>query len=273
MVKNFKIFALVGLFAGILFSSCFLELPDILDPVVNPIVNPPNTNQPPATNVVVQPTNQLILWNKLGSVMEVSNSAIGSDGSLLGTPSFPAAQHGNGLYNSSIDTRAVFPETVLDGLREGCVEFWIKADVSRNLLPSGSYYLDSYDSTKNSGIQVLITAGGTQVIGYILQQNNNTITVTDVSNKVNWNAGDKIHIACVFDADGINGTGNTFALYINGTLVNATPGVIQNNQVRSGLVYVNNHRVGRNDLSSKDTIDNLKVWNYAKTDFSDRFTE
>jgi len=79
-----------------------------------------------------------------------------------------------------------------------------------------------------------------------------------------------IHVAAVWDRSGIKGTLETMRLYIDG------------NKVASGTYNDWGTSVGNwidicggndNNIADKFAMDNLKIWNYAKTDFSDRFEE
>jgi hypothetical protein len=88
-----------------------------------------------------------------------------------------------------------------------------------------------------------------------------------------------IHVAGVWDRSGIAGSADTVRLYVNGEVVAAS-------QARDwGTTPCASRRpagqwrcltdvAGCNDTCANTfAVDNLKLWNYAKTDYSDRFTE
>ena len=88
-----------------------------------------------------------------------------------------------------------------------------------------------------------------------------------------------IHIAGVWDRRGIGGSSDTVRLYVDGDLVAASQasdwGITPCASRRpAGQWRCFTDIAGCND-TCEDTfaVDNLKLWNYAKTDYSDRFEE
>jgi len=91
--------------------------------------------------------------------------------------------------------------------------------------------------------------------------------------------GSWIHVAGVWDRRGIEGTADTVRLYVNGEVVAASGATDWGttrcaNRRPDGQWRCLTDVAGCNDTCA-DTfaVDNLKLWNYAKTDFSDRFEE
>lgn len=79
-----------------------------------------------------------------------------------------------------------------------------------------------------------------------------------------------VHVAAVWDRRGIDGTSETVRLYVNGNRVGATTA----NAWGTGFESNNVDIAGGNDLiQDKFALDNMVVYDYAKTDFSDRFNE
>jgi hypothetical protein len=82
--------------------------------------------------------------------------------------------------------------------------------------------------------------------------------------------GNWIHVAGVWDRNGIANTLDTIRLYVNGTLAASTQtggwGTTVGQRADIG---------GGNDqnIAGQFAIDNLKVYDYALTDFSHRFDE
>jgi hypothetical protein len=89
-----------------------------------------------------------------------------------------------------------------------------------------------------------------------------------------------IHVAGVWDRKGIAGTKDTVRLYVNGKVVAAsrardwgtTPCRRRVSARPAGLLH-RRRRLQRRLREHTFEVDNLKVWYYAKTDYSDRFTE
>ena len=88
-----------------------------------------------------------------------------------------------------------------------------------------------------------------------------------------------IHVAGVWDRNGIAGTADTVRLYVNGEVVAASRargwGIIPCASRRpAGQWRCFTDVAGCNDTCANVfAVDNLKLWNYAKTEYSDRFTE
>lgn len=79
-----------------------------------------------------------------------------------------------------------------------------------------------------------------------------------------------VHVAAVWDRAGIDGTGETARLYVDGVKVAA----IATTSWGTGLGANHADIAGGGDLmDDKFALDNLVVYDYAKTDFSDRFNE
>jgi hypothetical protein len=92
--------------------------------------------------------------------------------------------------------------------------------------------------------------------------------------------GQWIHVAGVWDRKGIAGTTDTVRLYVNGKVVAAskatdwgtTPCGRRVAARPGGACFTG--VAGCNDTCANTfAVDNLKAWNYAKTDYSDRFSE
>jgi hypothetical protein len=87
---------------------------------------------------------------------------------------------------------------------------------------------------------------------------------------VSWNAGDWVHIAAVWDKNGFDG-GKTMAIFVDGVEVaSTTAAMVFTAPVKIETLLFGNI-AGNLDRSARGLIDDLKLLNYAKTDFSDRF--
>jgi hypothetical protein len=90
--------------------------------------------------------------------------------------------------------------------------------------------------------------------------------------------GQWIHVAGVWDRNGIAGSGDTIRLYVNGEVVAASQendwGTTTCADRLPGVDRCFLDIAGCNDTCADTfSVDNLKVWDYAKTDFDDRFQE
>ena len=215
----------------------------------------------------------LILWNKLGSSSEISNSVFGPNGIISSNIEYGSAKFGDGFrpteVASSGDGRVSFPSSLISSLSAGCIEFWIKTGTNR---PCGRNYflVDAYDEVTLEGFQCPYEYTANVLQLWILSNPPPHSAVIENS-PYNWVPGELVHLAFVFKKGGIDGGPDTGRLYVNGSLAGSTNTAITANDI--GTIYVGNHRPGRTDMYSTDYIDNIKIWNYAKTDFSDRFVE
>ena len=216
------------------------------------------------------PPAGLVIWNKLGSAAQVQNSEVGSNGNISGSVEYGTVKFGNGTKASAGDGRVYFPSTILQNNNAGCIEFWIKPLSAKTNYTKGGYYFDAYNEVTFTGFQCVIDWINYKVTFGIYHQPGPTIIIKE-STPYMWNAGELVHIACVYDKNGIDATSDTVRIYINGVSANQTNASL--NTLGSGPIYLNNHRLGRDDLFSTDYIDNIKIWDFAKTDFSDRNIE
>ena len=88
-----------------------------------------------------------------------------------------------------------------------------------------------------------------------------------------------MHWACTYNIKGINHSDTTAILYKNGIVIAATKDKWPVSKIRSFWLGAHPFTVWwgpyRNlGYSTADGVyDNLKIWNYAKTDFTDRYLE
>ncbi len=231
--------------------------------------------------------NGLVLWNRLGSEGEVRNSCVGPGGMLNGGR-FVQGRFNQGLeLNMHEQYGVTFPAGIVSG-PNGCVEFWARlldfkdelAWGARPGLISGDdgqgaqhfmlLHLNGNDGQGNGGLCATIpelSSAGTGPYGqwtYARAMGLNT-------------AGDWHHYAMVWASDGIPDVADgkrTVVAYVDGKLNSSVWHGISSNirpmvpaHGRFGLLFHQGMRDGR------VVYDNLKVWNYAKTDFKDRNDE
>jgi hypothetical protein len=88
-----------------------------------------------------------------------------------------------------------------------------------------------------------------------------------------------IHVAGVWDRSGIAGSPDTVRLYLNGEIVAASRATDWGNTPCASRRPAGQWRCFTDVAGCNDTcanvfeVDNLKLWSYAKTDYSDRFEE
>lgn len=235
----------------------------------------------------------LVLWNTLGTDEEVVNSKIGPDLRFYteggGINAIGDAGYVSGVFGSGVTLTgqyALFQRVhniVLDNANafidseRGAIEVWYKQNVDpvANLhniwrVFGGGFGLGSdmgfqsfdgdFDDRQRFSFSLRFGGINTQV--YALD------TGFDGYNISPYN-GEWIHLAGVWDRAGIDGTDDKMQLYLNGELVASTTDSGWGTEVGEmvDICSANDNSAGL------FFMDNLKLWNYAKTDFSDRTTE
>ena len=230
----------------------------------------------------------LVLWNRLGSENDVRNSRVGPGGKLNGGR-FVQGRFGRGVELNMQEQLAVsFPAAIVPAT-EGCIEFWAKLVGFPGGIPEGpnpalikmgpetlttdntfEFCLAPNDGLSNGGLFIHSTLGwvGTGAFGAWTYAR-----ALGVEDAAAWH-----HYALVWKGNGgipgVTDTGSKIVAYVDGKLNTATGR--NNPDVKSLAASAATDRLfflGRATTSIADAriaFDNLKVWNYAKTDFDDR---
>lgn len=225
----------------------------------------------------------LVFWNKLGSVEEVTNSEVGpnlvlfdeGDGfNIAANREFVEGKIGNGITIAPGDdyySTARIHNLVLNNLNSvlnpdrGTISVWFFQketpfgyDHNPYRIFDGPYGfeagigLSSFDDSNE---------GKTNVLLFELGKEDSYVSIKyDDFNKFNnqW-----VHIAAVWDRDGIAGSNETMQLLINGEKVVSTT---ENNW--SSQFGDRADIAGANDIpDGKFILDEIKIFNFAKTNF------
>ena len=230
----------------------------------------------------------IVLWNKLGSASEVQNSAYGpnlgffntpGEPDVVGNPAFVPAVFGNGLaIGPGSYTIADREHTVvwsdLDqhlSSKRGTISMWYKQNSDPVNFDHGVYRLFDGPYGLGSGIglwsQASFPSPGPPLLYFGMSFGG---AGTQVAYDISPLNGTWTHVAGVWDRAGIDNTADKLRLYINGNIVASTTNADWGTAV--GQIA---DIAGGNDqnIAGQFAIDNLKVYNVAVTDFSDRFVE
>ncbi|MCR9015419.1 LamG domain-containing protein [Aquiflexum gelatinilyticum] len=224
----------------------------------------------------------LILWNKLGSIEEVLNSEVGPDLAFFdeddglnisANRAFVPGKIGKGITIAPGDyfITSRIHNLVLNNLNSvlnpdrGTISVWFyqkETPVGYEHNPyrifDGPYGLEagiglsSFDDSNE---------GKTNVLLFELGKEESYVSIKyDDFNKFN---GQWVHIAAVWDREGISGSNETMQLFINGTKVASTT----KNNWNSGFGE-RADIAGANDFpEGKFILDEIKIYNVAKTNF------
>lgn len=213
----------------------------------------------------------LLLENSLGSADAVENSEVGPGGAIVGQVNFDHDVMGGkgitpntGYAGSGVD----FPTTIVDP-ESGSVEMWVKFyDIPRPY-SHGVYGFVNVNHWRVSGIphNVMVFAwhNNNSNLNFGLRFNGSEADVSFLN--FNPAMDTPVHLACVWDREGIDGSGDYMRIYVDGQLVAA------NNTNNS---WGNDNTSGAfrvaapwdwNYGTDRYTVANLKVWDHAKTEF------
>jgi hypothetical protein len=230
----------------------------------------------------------LVLWNRLGSESDVKNSRVGPGGKL-NAGRFVEGRFGQGIeLNMQEPFGVTFPAEIVPA-SAGCIEFWAKLMDFPQALPSGEkpglvgvsekenvlggpcIHFNGNDGAANGGLCARLgtigSAGTAQSGSWTYARALGTDAVGD------WH-----HYALVWNPAGIPGVidgTRCVAIFVdgrlntgswNGPVVPPGPWTLPSGG-RLGLLCHQGMPSGR------IIFDNLKIWNYAKTDFGDRTDE
>lgn len=206
----------------------------------------------------------IVIWNQLGSDSQVQISNIGVGGTVNGTPSYSAVQFDNGMDTTTANY-AEWTDLIHNNpsLRDkGCIEMWVKHTISA-AGQTRNYALFS----DNVGWLTIRWEGGQDISNtyefYIYDGANRFCPSSEQSFGVN----DIQHIAAVWDNGGIDGGADRMRIYIDGASDgnNTTFGTTIADTVDDMTIGM---QQSGNSMACK--IENVKIFNYAKTDFRDR---
>ena len=244
--------------------------------------------------------NEIVLWNKLGSDHEVLNSEIGHSFNISLVKIDPAdpepgvsyvtgrygnalATLGGGNYYGGGGRLTMNPDNFFPPDKtKGTVEFWFQKRIqefipyrtpllgifgsqpyARGDVPSygsiGAFWSDGF--TGYGGLQFAINSSGE--IGHY-------------ANDLEWNnvpVGKWVHLAFVWDLAGIEGSLDKMRIYRNGNITARNTDSISDIKPDTNEVRILAHHNYAIFGEPTAYMDNIVVWDYAKTNFSHRFTE
>jgi len=197
------------------------------------------------------------LWNR----MESEISEVGLPLLVIGTPSYMPGLFGNGLSPTPVGDLTI-PAAAFD-LDKGALEFWY----TPNWSTPNSYYHEILRSEGSYDDIRLVYYDLTRV--YISAWNG---YCPGPAANMPMRAGQPNHFALVWNRLGINGSADIARLYFNGTLVmsNSQPII---SYAPKNVRFMEFSYTNPEASAYGGVIDNLKIYNYSKTDFSDRSLE
>ncbi len=212
-------------------------------------------------------TGGLTLWSKLDGAGDVTDPQVGPAGYLAGVSAWRAVHFGLGCWSAAgSGGRVFFPaSSVLDNAC-GTLEFWLKPDFSAE-----------WRGLNQDKYLVAAEAGGGKIALFfdhsqrklVFQMNGSSST--QVKWEPTWAPGEVVHVALVWDCTGRRiGDGRTMALYVNGLLREETIETTTWTPQDFGPFF-SLGEIGGDEAEA--AFDNLRAYDYCKTDFRDRYRE
>jgi uncharacterized delta-60 repeat protein len=237
---------------------------------------------------VIDPESGIILWNKLGSQEEVTNSAYGPDLLPGSGMLFEEGEYGNGLYVPMVQgVRSVHspytPRNIVP-LGSFSIEFWYKR-THDDEHDGHSFVSGAYEDNEKGTVDFTALSGyvGWWWLYGIVRGNDGQLVGRykyDLITQENWEAffpkNEWIHLA--FSHDATWPVGNRIKIFRNGVELEGVDGEFDTGYMGHVGQYGDaGFRIGNfvawDTWGAGGVMDNIKLWNYPKTDFSDRFEE
>ena len=206
------------------------------------------------------------LWSKLESDNDVTSPQIGSAGTVVGSPTYEAVKFGNGILVNADGEGCYFPNSMIPHSK-GALEFWLKLDWE---MVNGASPADTqifFDVGEEAGNRLTLYADASSLNlrvvpgGYIA----NDTTTDKAANAV-------FHIGVTWDNTGSDiGSSKTLRITVDDVETASvtdtwTAGSFTNN------LYLGVYAADQT-LHLDGRIDNIKIYDHCKLDFSDRNVE
>ncbi|MBL8995649.1 MAG: hypothetical protein JNM63_20040 [Spirochaetia bacterium] len=209
------------------------------------------------------PDAGLVLWNTLGTQAELDASKVGPAITLTsGSPSFSAGKFGNGINTSQSEIPQI-AAGLLPGPR-GTIEFWMKPNWSSG---AGIHFrlIDSPTTAFNVNIECDGTSIFLRLFDQVMIAPQSSVTIT---------AGTWVHVAFSWNASGLDATGETVRLYINGVKVLGFFNPVNYSLLNtSDATQITAWGYNASGFIVGSVVDNLKVYSFGKINFADRTVE
>ncbi|KIG19552.1 hypothetical protein DB30_00061 [Enhygromyxa salina] len=230
----------------------------------------------------------LILWNKLGSAHEVTHSEVGPDGVVVGDVSWFRAQHGDGFRPEPRAGNHNIPDNYISfsGLQlgaRGCIEFWYQPDwedaAIGHVVDILSYGIP--DDPYNTHVAMTFNDRQNRLNNGALDASTiASVFVHEVATIPGWSMTKPVHMALSWNGDAPRPS-DRLAVFVNGVALPSTawygdprlhdwhPEAV----LRLGSRLVSGDWQRHHWEGLDGVIDNIKIWDFPKAEFNDRFAE
>jgi hypothetical protein len=212
-------------------------------------------------------------YSRLGSDNQVQNSILGTNGTLVGTPTYQASKFGNGVYSNNVANYINIGNGQWFNPNAHTIDVWINTDYSvTDGVPSSAstnvpwfWYHDA-----NNWAKWLVRP----TVLLIQYRVGGTFYSINLTTNITWAASTDTHTGYLMNRNGINGGSNTFEFYINGAIKGSSTLAIAN-QANAGTMFnlLVQNEGGLVRFPWVGSLDNFKAYNYNRLNFDDRFDE
>jgi type II secretory pathway pseudopilin PulG len=217
-----------------------------------------------AENVQTLSTGGLTLWSQLDDALDVLYPQVGPGGSVLGSANWQHVYFGNGFSSEAWSgARVSFPTADVLNTECGTIEFWLEPQFSAVWLGEDK---DKY--------LVEAASGGAEFRLYFdrsAEQIKAKVRGKEVKWEATWAPSAVVHVALAWDCTGTRlPGGRTVALFVDSELCEQSAQTGKWTAESFGSSFT----LGEYDMySAEAAFDNLRVYDYCKTDFRDRYLE
>jgi hypothetical protein len=212
-----------------------------------------------------------ILWNRLGSDTQAFNSPLGPNLTKEGNSAYTTGQFGNGYQGGGSSDALSFPANdIWNNNQVGTTELWWKPTAGWDTGGSG---IIAIGDTVSDAYHRIFANNGDSNVWFEFSISGGSRYLWRKNPMTNFSAGTWYHLAIVWDANGIDGSSDKSRNYIDGVIDSTDSTAIPNDTFGNSL---NESAIGNIDsrtLPLIGVVDNIKCYDYAKTDFNDRFNE
>jgi hypothetical protein len=196
----------------------------------------------------------------------------GSALAKTGTPTYAAGRFGNGVEGVNNAYWLCSPDNIFasGNNQAGAIRFWWKPAAGFDAVNNALFYF-SNNVSNTPGVYTYIVGSGA-IMRTSVQVISGVQNTIDLATNT-FVAGTQYHMAVVWDMAGIGGGADVARVYKDGVDVgssgNACP--VRLWPANCGSLGNYYHIPAGNQV--RGIIDNFKIYDYAKTDFNDRFNE
>lgn len=203
-----------------------------------------------------------VLWNKLGSDAQVDTSEIGPNGVRSGTVAYGAGKFNNGVNDCDGSNYVVFNDVVTINLFTA--DLWWKPNINSNSGTVSDIVNNGLDGVDSWGFYAYLEGADSIVVAIEIVG-----TYTVYRFPISFSSGDLFHLGIMMDKS----AGNGLRMRLFKDNVEISPSSITNDVTWTSAVATRDFVIAPVMGTVHGVIDDLVIWNTAKTDFSDRNTE